>query len=380
MKLIKRIAAVCICAALLCGWACASSQSQAETADRSLAEQIGCPRGQVLSQTDFIPAGHSISDWLAFALAVCGVKEQYGPYLSRLEQYVSDRYSSKGCLNKNLATEYHRIALTVLALGGDPTAFGTDGSGKPVNLVADGTWDFAAGVDKQGVNGAIYALILLDSMDWTIPEDSGFSRENLIGRILDAQEENGGFGFLPGSTDVDMTAMALTSLAPHADACRADIDRALDFLAEQMDDACHFSCFGEANAESCAQVIIALCSLGIDPEQDGRFIRNGRTIVGSLEEFREENGLYCHVRDGGSDVMATEQALLAFAALDRMRSGEERIYSFSDVRPADGAGKPPVPVPIIIPVFAALCAAAVALSVIRNRRRKRAGNHRYNPG
>ena len=39
---------------------------------------------------------------------------------------------------------------------------------------------------------------------------------------------------------------------------------------------------GTESSESCAQVLTALCSLGIDPQSDSRFIKNGNTVLDNL--------------------------------------------------------------------------------------------------
>lgn len=72
-----------------------------------------------------------------------------------------------------------------------------------------------------------------------------------------------------------------------------------------------FVSWGDPNAESTAQVLIALCSLGLDPETDARFIQNGRTLRDGLLSYRTREGLFRHTAEGPEDLMATEQAILA---------------------------------------------------------------------
>ena len=57
------------------------------------------------------------------------------------------------------------------------------------------------------------------------------------------------------------------------------VDRALHWLSGQQTENGDFSNWGETNAESTAQVIIALCSLGIVPGDDARFCKNGISPV-----------------------------------------------------------------------------------------------------
>ena len=365
-------AALCLllCLCLLPAGARAEGLPDALTAEKSLCRMAGCPEGRLLEDTSFMPAGESGSDWMAFVFALNGVPERYGSYLARLEKNVTMRYERHGCLDPTLATEYHRIALTVLALGGDPRAFGKDGAGKPVDLVAEGIWDFRPGVGRQGLNGLIYALILLDAGDYAVPEGSGTDREWLLEQILGSQNGDGGFGFSPGDSDVDMTAMTLSALAPYADSCRESVDRALEWLSGRQGPDGQFASFGSENAEAAAQVVLALSTLGLDPAEDPRFTKNGVSAADALASFRLEDGTFCHVAGEPSDGMATEQALMALTAMQRMRSGGASIYDFTDYVPPAGVRKGTPPAVWAGIAAAAVCAGAGA-AVLAGRRRKR---------
>ena len=77
--------------------------------------------GDLLSSGLLSSAGTSAADWYAFSVGRCGFEEDRFSYLSVLKQEVQKRYASSQRLDARKATEWHRIALTVLALGGDPT-------------------------------------------------------------------------------------------------------------------------------------------------------------------------------------------------------------------------------------------------------------------
>ncbi|MFR5915351.1 MAG: hypothetical protein ACLUGJ_09950 [Blautia wexlerae] len=62
----------------------------------------------------------------------------------------------------------------------------------------------------------------------------------------------------------------------------AAIDRGLARLSEMQNDSGGYSTMGVETEESCAQVITALCSLGIDPETDSRFIKGGHWTIENL--------------------------------------------------------------------------------------------------
>ena len=250
-----------------------------------------------------LTAGDSVSDWLAIASGRAGL--QRPDYLRDLESYVTSMYRENGGLDRIKATEWHRITLAVLAQGGDPTAFGRDREGKPIDLVAEGTynWSRSRSLGAQGLNGWIFALITLDSGGFAVPEGAAYTREDMIAAILAAQTEEGAFGLSAGTADVDITAMALQALAPYQeDAATAEaIRRGLAWLSGQQTENGDFVSWGDPNAESTAQVLIALCSLGLDPETDPRFIRNGRTFRDGLLSYRTREGLFRHTAARGPD-------------------------------------------------------------------------------
>ena len=323
---------ICLLLSVMLLSGCSSSKALdcAEQMDKVLSEQAGVKRGTLLGEQEWLCAGNSVSDWMAMGLALGGVEEAYDAYLDALKAYVEKCYADKGCLDAVKATEYHRIALTVLALGGDPTHFGKDGKGEDINLIADGTYNFAGDLGKQGLNGWIWALITLDAGGYDVPKDARYSRETICANILAAQEDNGGFGLTAGSADVDMTAMALQALAPYRGNCNRQIQSALTYLTEEMTDRCSFVSYGTENVESTAQVVIALCALQIDPTEDSRFCRDGQTLITGLERFCLSDGTYTHtLEDPQSDMMASEQALLAQIAFYRLQQGNGRLYDFT---------------------------------------------------
>lgn len=285
-------------------------------------------KGSCLSDTEALPAGSSVSDWLALALRLSGADDAYEDYLSALRDSVTARCAESGALDARKATEYHRTALTVLALGGDPTQFGVKPDGTPVDLIADGVYAFAGDLSAQGLNAPIFALLTLDAGAFSVPDGANYDRETLVSTILAQQEESGGFGLIPGGTDVDITAMAICALAPYPQA-EAAVARALTYLETEMTDSCGFLSYGTESAESTCQVIIALCALGIDPRSDARFTRGESNLLTGLERYRQADGSFSHALDDEEgNLMATEQALLALAAMERLAQGR-RLYDFT---------------------------------------------------
>lgn len=333
---------------------------------------LGGKPGTLLSQKELFPAGTSACDWVAMALALSGSKENYGAYLDAMEAYVEAAYEKQGGLERVKSTTYHRIALTVLALGGDPTNFGVKADGTRINLIADGTYAFQGdSLGAQGLNGWIYALLALDASGVEVPRNAKFTREDMIEAIVSAQEPDGGFGLGPGSSNVDITAMALQALAPYSGEYPETVEAGLGYLAGEMDEDCRYSYYGAESVESSAQVILALCALGIDPEEDARFAAGEKNVLTALEAFRQSDGTYGHtLEDTQGDYLATAQTLLALEAVDRLRSGEGWIFVFSEASAPEKTNQNTT-----YYVIGVIAVAAVAGILVAGKRRKYGKNN-----
>lgn len=283
---------------------------------------------KILKSETLFPAGTSASDWLAMAYALAGLNADFAAYSRRLEKYVRNAYKQDGGFGENNATRWHRIALTAAALGKDPTAFGAD-------LIADGTYNFAGDWTAQGVNACIFALITLDSKPYTIPADSRYTREDLLQCILQAQNTDGGFGLGRDSSDADITAMAVQALSTHTDrqdAAQA-VENALEYLAENMG---AFGDFPSQSSETISQVIIALCAVGLDPQTAPRFAEGNVDLLQALEKYRLPDGSFAHtLQDSSGNLIATQQAMLAQIAVQKLRTDGTRLYDFSQIEPAE---------------------------------------------
>ena len=155
-----------------------------------------------------------------------------------------------------------------------------------------------------------------------------------MAEILSYQCSDGGWALIGDESDVDMTAMALTALAAYKDDAevKAAVDAALAYLSDAQQEDGGFMSWGESNSESCAQVIVALTALGIDPAADARFTKAGGTAIDALCAFACEGGGFRHSDEQTEpDGMATEQGFYALAAYDRFRQGQTRLFDMTDI-------------------------------------------------
>lgn len=274
-------------------------------------------------------------EWTVFGLARAGMlDEEYAwRYYEGLEHYVS---SVEGVLSTRKYTEYARAVLALAALGKDAHDVGG------YNLLEPLT-DYKM-VTRQGLNGAIFALLALDIYDAAEFDDLLFeegSEENLtlldyyLQYILTRVHTDGGFG-LGDISDPDVTAMALCELSKYREdeLVTVFIQNALGYLSAVQEDGGGFVSEGVSNFESVAQVVIALCQLGIDPAADSRFIKNGNHLIDVLLSYQNSDGSFSHTLGGESDLMATEQGLLALTAYVRLQEGKTGLY---DVLRYDGS-------------------------------------------
>ncbi|MGL5439046.1 MAG: S-layer homology domain-containing protein [Filifactoraceae bacterium] len=253
-------------------------------------------------------------DWEAFVLALNGYKIKS----SYTDKLLTDFKNNKGELR--LATDYARLSLVLKAMGQSITSYGGYNIlDKIVNNKEMG---------KQGVNGYIFSLVVMSSEN--VPSNSLWNSDKIIDKILAYQNEDGGFSLqLKGKSDVDITAMALTSFAPYKDQLKvkAAIDKGISFIkAKQAADG-HFESYGDKNVESTAQVVIALCALGIDPTSS-EFTKDGKTLLDVISLFKLPDETFCHVLGGSSNGMATEQAYMALTAFSRYKLNLGSIYNF----------------------------------------------------
>lgn len=344
--------------------------------------QMGVAQDAPLLTEEKLPAGSSVSDWTALAMARAGIADDYAGYLARLQAYVERQYAENGGLHAVKATEYHRIALTAAALGGDPAAFGAKPDGTAIDLVAEGTYNWQGEEDLggQGLNGWIFALLTMDAVGAEVPADARYSRQDMLDAIVSAQLPDGGFSLGGGAMDVDITAMALQALAPYREQYQEVIDAALNALSAAQTVTGGFESWGAQSSESCAQVILALTALNIDPTADERFQKNQRNVVEALMDFRLSDGGFAHEKDGPLDAMACEQAMQALTAMALRQQGEGRFFDLTAAHPvqlettpdtdtetpAESGGSFPV-LPVVLIVIAVVIAMALVLVLKKKR-------------
>ncbi len=289
---------------------------------------------QELADEYGIGTGSVGGEWMALGMARAGIltDEEAAVYYAAAMEYIEMSYNEEtGQLHSRKSTENSRLIVALTALGYDVSDI------EGYDLIM-GLSDFDY-VCYQGINGPIWALIALDcgayEITWDETDDSLTTREKLITYLLEHENPDGGWCLSEFGTtsDVDITAMAIQALAPYYDTdedVRAAVDRALVCLSEKQEDDGGFSSIGTSNNESCAQVVVALTALGIDPATDSRFVKYEYSVLDAMLRYYVPGGGFIHVAASGTDGMATEQGYYAMVAYYRYLNGMNTLYDMTE--------------------------------------------------
>jgi hypothetical protein len=278
-------------------------------------------------------------EWAVIGLARSGLNVNsayFAQYFSVLERHLK---KNNGVLDSRRITEYSRVILALTAAGFDPRNVAGYDLTLPLGDFERTVW--------QGINGAIFALLALDSLDYEIPinEDADVqaTREMYVNEISRRQTSDGGWNLTAGANgdvcenetgDPDITGMALQALAKYQDDedVAEAIERALKFLSRvQNPDGGFTGNFSKESAlESTVQVLVALVELEI-PVDDPRFVKNGNTLLDSVLSFQNRDGSFRHTHSGSeSNLMSTEIGLYGLVSAQRRARERNSLYRMDD--------------------------------------------------
>jgi len=308
-------------------------------------------------------------------------KNYFTDYKSRIDTYVKDK---DGNLDRNKSTEWSRLTLSMTSLG------------YPITDIAG--YDFVDQLAqshkfsyRQGINGPIWEIIAMNTGGYEFPETPSKFNEgdiNTIGKMIDyimkleitdKSNNKGGWALFGKVPDPDITGMALQALAPYyVDASKYPkkdintsyedfkkaVERAIKVLSEIQADGGAYKAFGNINAESTTQVIVALTAMNMDPKaktidlptindkayfnqkggvNDGVYTDNMMDALYTF--FAERSGSapevsgFKHVTSGydggggsgtGVNAMGTDQSLYGLIAYDRFVHKEKPLYDMTD--------------------------------------------------
>lgn len=281
------------------------------------------------------------SEWVIMALARSGKLDisdkAFADYYNNVVEYVNEKAEAvgmNGAIDKNKSTENSRLIIALSAIGKDARKVGN------WDLVKAYEENGISWITKQGINGAVYALLALDTVDYKLADENragGTLRDELVDFILGKEISGGGFALSGSNPDPDITGMTIQALVKYNDRedVQAALDRAVEKLSAMQRAEGTYASWGSVASESSAQVICALTALGINPDTDERFIKNGSSVVdGMLGFYLEDSHTFAHALQNGSlstNAMATIQCGYSMVAYQRMINGKNRLYDMTDV-------------------------------------------------
>ena len=259
--------------------------------------------------------GENAVDWIMFGKGRMGV--DIGSYAQDTANYFNKNF------DKLTLPDKQRLSLVCAAGGVD-----IDGNGM-LDSVANDFKD--SDLSGRLINHLIFTLHVIDCGRYNLSDEKNSLRENLIAEILSRQLDSGALYMMSESTpETDVTAMALTALAPYAcmdKKTAAACEKMLDFLSSVQADDGTMKNWGASSCETTCQMIVGLCTLGIDPLSDERFIKDGKTLIDGLMSYRQEDGGFAHNAESSkSDAYASSQALYALVGYVRFINGYRSLF------------------------------------------------------
>lgn len=302
----------------------------------------------IRSQVQSAIVGSIGGEWAILSEARGGLTDDgwYSAYLDTLESFLRDPdnvYSYDPAtgnvkIHNIKITENERVILALTSIGIDASDF-RGFNLLPALLEKDGNGQFK--VAAQGLNGAIFALIALDSGKYLQGADGQELRNWCIDYLLEHQKTSGGWdlsGTPDGLANADIAGMALQALAPYYKnsssykyaEVKAVVEKAVQALRDIQEEDGSFTYGSEGKtSESAAQVLTALTALGYDGTNDGSFLAS---VVKNLLTYRDTaSGGFRHVMSDSVNQMASEQAAYALVAYDRYVKNKNTLYDMTDV-------------------------------------------------
>lgn len=263
----------------------------------------------------------NLIDWTAFTLArdFAEVPAEYEAYIN---EAVANSYDSL------FPSDISRIVLGTTACGLDAADIG----GKDL-LAALAAVDYASQIYLSSLAFPLIAMNF--KADFSFDEAT---KETIVNTILAAQQPDGGWSYCSQDlygygiyTDPDDTAMAIQALAPYYetnDEVKAAVDSALAYLKASIGGTGAVLSYGSPSGESTAQVVLALCALGMDP-LSAEYTVEGKTLLDGLLSFVTENGGALNYKSV-EDPLTTYQVLQGLEAIERFQNGKVSVFTYDE--------------------------------------------------
>ena len=212
-------------------------------------------------------AGISPCEWWVINIKALYPETDFSEYVKAVEKYLDEAENIK-------PTDYERIALAFYILG-EKDDFIRE-------VIKEQT-------DKMGIMSVIYGLMPAAY--------GGYDADYIADSLLEFQLPDGSFSVNQKAGDVDVTAMALQAMAPLREKYEEKINKALEYLNNNMTGNGGYKSMGTENSESLAQVIMAKTAFkGAPVTLAGEFVKVGTSapeftlVKGDLSNYTLKDG------------------------------------------------------------------------------------------
>ena len=221
-------------------------------------------------------------------------------------------------------TDIDKAIIALTSIGGDATKIYRVNDNTPISAV-----EKLNSINKStSAWRAPYTLAAYNQKEYATES----YEESLINALLTAQKDEGCWDEY--NMPIDSTANVIAGLSFYKD--RDDVSRAIEkgisYLSGQQKPSGAFDGGYGVNSNSTAMVVVALAAVGVNPDTDARFIKNGNSVLDGLLSFAlMDNSGFGYQDNTTLDMSATEQSFRALIAASQiMTTGDAyNIYDFS---------------------------------------------------
>jgi len=238
-----------------------------------------------------------------------------------------------GFLGTGDTNNYSVLTMLIISAKGDPYCYDGKNLVQILQNAQLKSGKFADSIKTGGeelVSSHAWAIIAL-ACAGAKPKET----EKAIQWLVDRQHSDGSFNWSASdltTPDVDSTGMALMALAALGQKKDSPaVKKAISYLKSVQKENGEFESWGIRNSESCSAVIQGLIAVGVDPG-GSEFKKPGGDPVTALLKYQLQGGCFEHIRGGGGDEMATQQALIALTDIYSGKSFVDRLSSLISAR------------------------------------------------
>lgn len=238
-------------------------------------------------------------------------------------------------------TAYDKIILATQSIGINPRSLYPVNSNTPLDAVA------ALNKTAQSTSAWSAPFTLAAYQQGSYGSDA--YEKVLIKGLLDSQQADGSWSEYG---TIDTTANVIAGLSFYCDAdltVKTAVNKAVEYLSGQQkatgayDDGQTGAYAAGINANSTAMVVVALASVGIDPDTDARFVKSGKSALDGLLSFAlADNSGFGYSNGEAISGYATEQGFRALIAAAQVMKNNRayNVYDFSgnSVEPGRATG------------------------------------------